>query len=159
MKIINNCLNKEEFINVKNLLIDNNFPWYLNEVLNKKVEEEFQFTHTFYDNFVIKSDYFNYLNNILLILKPKALIRIKANLLTKTNEIIEHGYHVDTEANTSKTAILYINTNNGYTKFKDGELIKSEENKLIIFDSDQEHTGTTCTDKLFRMVINFVYID
>ena len=159
MKIINNCLNKEKFINVKNLLIDNNFPWYLNEILNKKVEEEFQFTHTFYDNFVIKSDYFNYLNNILLILKPKALIRIKANLLTKTNEIIEHGYHVDTEANISKTAILYINTNNGYTKFKDGELIKSEENKLIIFDSDQEHTGTTCTDKLFRMVINFVYID
>ena len=158
MKIINDYLNKEEFINIKNLLINNNFPWYLNEILDKKVEEEFQFTHTFYDNFVIKSDYFNYLNNILSILKPKALIRIKANLLIKTNEIIEHGYHVDTEAKTSKTAIFYINTNDGYTKFKNGELIKSEENKLIIFDSDQEHTGTTCTDKLFRMVINFVYI-
>jgi hypothetical protein len=159
MKIINDYLNKEEFINIKNLLINNNFPWYLNEVLDKKIEEEFQFTHTFYDNFVIKSDYFNHLNNILSILKPKALIRIKSNLLTRTNEIIEHGYHVDTEANHSKTAIFYVNTNDGYTKFKDGELIKSEENKLIIFDSNQEHTGTTCTDKLFRIVINFVYVD
>jgi hypothetical protein len=57
----------------------------------------------------------------------------------------------------SKTGIFYINTNNGYTKFKNKKLIKSEENKLIFFDSSKEHTGTTCTDELFRIVINFVY--
>lgn len=159
MKIINDCLDKEKFINIQNLLINNNFPWYLNEILDKSIEKEFQFTHTFYDNFIIKSDYFNFLNNILLILQPKALIRIKANLLNKTNEIIEHGYHVDTESKNSKTGIFYINTNNGYTKFENGELVKSEENKLIIFDSNEKHTGTTCTDKLFRIVINFVYVD
>ena len=56
-KIIDNFLKKEEFSTLENVLLGNNFPWYLNEVLNKKVEEEFQFTHTFYDNFVIKSDY------------------------------------------------------------------------------------------------------
>jgi hypothetical protein len=29
MKIINNCLKKEEFINLQNLMTNNFFPWYV----------------------------------------------------------------------------------------------------------------------------------
>ena len=57
-----------------------------------------------------------------------------------------------------KTAILYINTNDGYTRFKKkNKKIKSEENKLIDFNGRLSHTGTSCTDAPYRMVINFVY--
>ena len=30
-------------------------------------------------------------------------------------------------------------------------------NKLIDFDGRLQHTGTSCTDSAYRMVINFVY--
>ena len=35
--------------------------------------------------------------------------------------------------------------------------IISEENKLIEFNSALEHTGSSCTDKSRRVVINFNY--
>ena len=35
--------------------------------------------------------------------------------------------------------------------------ITSEENKLIKFNSQLEHTGTSCTDENRRVVINFNY--
>ena len=57
----------------------------------------------------------------------------------------------------SKTAVFYVNSNNGYTKLKNGTIIKSEENKIAIFDGETEHTGTTCTDEEFRVVVNINY--
>jgi len=57
-----------------------------------------------------------------------------------------------------KTSIYYFNTNNGYTLFKDGKKIDSVQNRLITFPSSMEHTGTTCTDQPFRLVLNMNYI-
>ena len=34
------------------------------------------------------------------------------------------------------------------------KFIKAEENKIVIFDSDVEHRGTTSTDTNFRYIIN-----
>ena len=54
--------------------------------------------------------------------------------------------------------ILYLNTNNGYTKFEDGTKVISEENKLIIFDAGQKHSGTTNScDAPYRLVFNLNY--
>ena len=55
------------------------------------------------------------------------------------------------------TAILYINTNNGWTKFKGGGKIKCVENRIVIFDSNIQHAGFTCTDKKRKVVVNFNY--
>ena len=52
---------------------------------------------------------------------------------------------------------MYLDNSNGYTKFKNGKKIKSEENKYVEFDSSLKHTGTSCTDKKRRVVINFNY--
>ena len=51
-----------------------------------------------------------------------------------------------------------MNTNNGYTRFKKSK-VRSEENKMVIFNSKEEHTGSSCTDQEFRVVINFNYYD
>ena len=56
------------------------------------------------------------------------------------------------------TAILYINTNNGWTRFKKGARVKSIANRIVIFDSNLEHSGVTCTDEKRRVVMNFNYI-
>ena len=157
MKVINNCLNKEEFINFQKLLMNNNFPWYVTWGVSYPNDKNYQFTHTFYNNYEIKSSYFNLLNSILKILNPISIIKIKANLLVKENKIIKHGYHTDNNLKNAKTAVFYVNTNNGFTEFKNKKISKSEENKLIIFNSELEHTGTTCTNFDYRIIINFNY--
>ena len=63
--------------------------------------------------------------------------------------------HTDQEKGT--TGIFYVNTCNGYTRFKNNKIIKSKENTYIEFDSTLEHTGASCTDKKRRVVINFNY--
>ena len=45
----------------------------------------------------------------------------------------------------------------GYTEFKDGTIIESAENRLVIFPSDMRHTGTTCTNAKNRIVVNINY--
>ena len=161
VKIINNFLDPKDFISLAQLFFEpfNNFPWFLSTVNgpNPFVKDTcFQFVHTFFHDKKINSAFFKNLFLILERLKPKSLIRIKANLLTKSSKIIEHGYHIDYKNCT--TAIFYINSNDGYTKFKNGPLITSKENTLIKFNSNLEHTGSTCTDQNVRVVINFNYI-
>ena len=89
------------------------------------------------------------------------LIKAKANFNIVTDEIIEHGLHIDVEqiAGICTTAILYLNTNNGYTIFEDGTKVESLANRLVKFPTGTKHSGTSCTDIRNRMVINFNYIE
>jgi len=160
MKEYKNFLEKEDFLNLKDLMFGHDFPWYFcPEVVDD--EKYFQFTHIFYNEHKINSSLFNFIIPILNKIKPIAILRIKANLLYRTEKIVEHGMHTDYDLykkfSNIKTAIYYCNTNNGYTKFKDGTKVKSEENKFIEFDLNKEHTGSSCTDEQRRIVINFNY--
>jgi hypothetical protein len=67
------------------------FPWYYNDFIVKKNEKNnslFQFTHVFYNNDSFVSSFYLLILPILDILKPKEIIRIKANLTTKTDRNI-----------------------------------------------------------------------
>jgi len=160
IKIIDNFLNTVEFNNLKTLLLSPNFPWYL-----AKIHTEFkqhQLTHLFVIENKINSNFYKDIENIINKINPLQIMRIKANLLWKDNNVKYHTYHtdypIDNLVNNLYTGIYYINTNNGYTKFKNGKKIKSIKNRMIIFPYYLEHTGSTCTDKEMRVVINFNYI-
>lgn len=164
--VFNDFLNPEDFKIIQDLLLGDSFPWYFNEGIVYSDEDNpdyFQFTHVFFSDICNFSSYFEILSPILMRLKPVSLLRIKSNLLTKTEKNIEHGYHIDFPHLKDKknqqftTAIFYINTNDGYTKFKDGNIVKSVENRLVMFDSKVPHTGSSCTDEKSRVVINFNY--
>ena len=99
-------------------------------------------------------------------IRTASIMRIKANLVLKTSEIIPHIFHVDcalddegdsNSISALKTSIYYINSNDGYTEFEDGTRIESVANRLITFPYHYKHRGTTCTNKPYRMVINFNY--
>ena len=156
MKIINNFINEKKFKILKNKIFNMYFPWYLQEGVNKEKDGYFQFTHVFITEEKLNSEYMDILNLVTEKLKPKKIIRAKLNLLTKTKKIIEHGFHTDLNVNCN-TGILYINSNNGYTKFKNNKIIRSEENKFVFFKSKVEHTGTSCTDENYRVVLNLNY--
>jgi hypothetical protein len=76
--------------------------------------------------------------------------------MIKHDKQYKSDYHVDFEY-PCKTAILYLNTCNGYTEFNKKTKIKCEENKILIFDSNIEHCAVSQTDAEKRIVINFNY--
>jgi len=163
MKEIKNFLEEKDFLELENLMCKSWFPWYKNNSVVKKGDGHTQFTHTFYLNSLVKSDFFSTLNPLINKLKPEFLIKIKANLLLKNDKIIEHGMHVDMHNSKfckyATTSILYLNTNNGHTVIKTGnKKIKSERNKLVTFKASEEHTGTTCTDEEYRIILNLNYL-
>ena len=162
MKVINNFLTKEEHKKLEKDIMGPFFPWYYNDIVVYKNDPlgHFQFIHLFYENNSLnKSNLFEMLRPIIDKIKPLSVLRIKANLSSRTDKIIEHSFHTDFENDDRiTTGIFYVNTNNGYTKFKNNKLQKSVANKFIEFNSTENHAGTSCTDENVRVVINFNYI-
>ena len=159
MNIYKNFLPKKIFKTLKDTMMGYYFPWYFNDfITNKnKKEDDFQFTFTFMRNGETQcwGEWLDIIKPVLKHIKHKKMNRVKSNLLTRTNKIIEYGMHIDQEKGT--TGILYLNNCNGYTKFKDGKKVISEENKYVEFDSSLQHTGSSCTDEQRRVLINFNY--
>ena len=138
--IQDNFLSIDHLQLLNNIILQYDFFWAWNSILcqedfvpNEKYNR--QLVHWFYPKKGTFQDYFMVFKLVSDHLGAKEVIRMKLNCNYPTDEIIEHGFHIDTEEN-SKTSIFYMNTNNGYTKFEDsGEIVKSVENRMITFDS------------------------
>ncbi len=162
IEVFDNFLEHELFKKISNKII--NSKWSYSDLIisfDKRICDELdnhQMYNMIYSDDEPKSDMFHLIRGIMMNDKFnfKSLIKIKANLSFRTTKKIIHGYHVDVPYE-CKTAIYYLNTNDGCTMFKDGREIGSVENRLVIFNSQLEHTGTTCTDQKIRSVINFNY--
>lgn len=154
-EIIDNFLEKEKFIKIKNFMLGVNFPWFFNNyVSDEKSKDGYYFTHTFYNNNLINSNAYDLIYPIIQKLKIKSIIRVKANFYPKTNKIEEHDKHVDFDFE-HKGFIFYINTNDGFTRLKNNEKIESIENRGLLFDASIEHNSSTCTNQNGRVNINF----
>ena len=163
MEIIDNFLPDNNFNHIKNIITSQYFPWCyaptlknvetgeINELEHKETQN--QFVHLFYNFDVPVTEYFQELKCFREKLEVKSLVRIKANLNPCIDKVLEHGYHIDLPDCT--TAVYYLNTCEGYTKFETGEVVESVENRIVIFDSNIKHTGTTTTNPTGRFVINF----
>ena len=163
IKVMDNFLDEEDFNNLKNRMEDTNyFPWFYAPSKDKKSDtdlNQFQFTHIFYENYTINSTKFDLVEAIVKKINPTALIRIKANLTTYSPILKEGYFHTDGLSKNMKSAIYYLNTNDGYTLFKENKKkIKSVAYRMIFFNSTEWHTGTNTTKAKKRIVINFVYI-
>jgi len=160
--IIDNFLNQEKFNPIADLIV-NNFQWkYDNFVDYADDKDKFQFTHSFYKDFEIVSPFHETLKPIWDRIRPREIYRVKANLLTRTPQIVENRFHTDNPEISGvipyTTSIFYLNTNNGYTEFEDGTKVESVANRFISFPMDMKHRGTSCTDVKTRVVINFNYL-
>ncbi len=165
-EVIDNFLDISDFFKLKNTIIDNpEFPWGyypskthsdFSQIVGYEGNELYnqQFVHVFYSNFEVISPQFNCLVPLINKINPSAIKRIKMNLTTRTDEIVKYGYHTDFTNDNLKTAVYYLNTNNGYTEFENGDKVESVANRIVIFDSYMSHTGTSCTDAKARVLIN-----
>ena len=152
-EIIDDFLPQTDFDIISGVFNSRQFAWTC--IDDDPSQTGIQFCHVLYAEFAPCSPIWPVLAPIHSVMKPGAYVRIKANLQPKTEKIIQNNFHSDF-ANCI-TSIFYLNSNNGYTLFEDGTKIDSVANRLITFDSNLNHTGTTCTDQLTRMVINFNY--
>ena len=139
-------------------LTSNIFSWFIQPNVSPGTDELYNFylAHTFFDKGRINSDHFFRMNPILDKIKMSKLIRLKANLYAKTDTIIEHAKHIDYETK-GKTAIFYVNENNGFTNLNDEIKIISKKNRLLTFDNEILHNSSTCTDDKYRLTIVINY--
>jgi hypothetical protein len=158
-RIIDNFLEKQVFKNIQELIMSNNFPWFFekHQIISEH-SDGYYFSHTFYKNNKINSNYFENMVPILEKLDCKALSEIRANLTTNKNKNDISNWHVD-RTYPCYTSVFYINNNNGYTLLNEMDKIKIEsiENRMLIFDSNIKHAAVSQTDTDNRLVINFNY--
>jgi|TARA_B110000438_G_C15367087_1_gene458918 hypothetical protein len=167
--IQDNFLDADYFQRIRDYVLDYNngqFNWYMNDVVrpgdNKKLDYQ-QFVHMVYGYGEVYSEFHNQINGpggLIEKLDPYSIIRIKLNLITRHTDVVESGMHIDVPhaPDVAVTSILYMNTNNGYTKFETGEKVESIANRLVTFPNNIMHTGTSCSDEIYRCVMNIDYI-
>lgn len=91
------------------------------------------------------------------------IMRAKANLTFRNPNAKPWAWHTDFGTDHVKkvpirTAILYLNTCDGYTAFKSGDKVESVANRYVEFDTTIEHCSVAPTDVPIRGVINFNYV-
>ena len=167
--IINdNFLSPQDFETIKNEVTATEFQWSFSQHVDHPEEDPTpgQFVHTAYYGSVPGSDFYNRLAPILEHkLDCCCLYRIKLNLQPRLPFPFTYMFHSDLShdfeedvASHWTTAILYINTNNGFTEFEDGVKVESVANRLVMFPSNFKHRGITQTDEQTRIMINFNFL-
>jgi len=157
-KVIDNFLEINTFNKILNIFTSRDCPYYLthNIVDNDGIA---QLQHIiFYKK--INSKLYDTIKPVIDKLNPSKLHRAKVNLLLKSETIIEHGLHIDDLKwnKNSRTSIFYLNTNNGYTRFESGRKVESVANRLLTFNTNKKHGGSTNScDTPYRLVLNINY--
>ena len=163
IKVYDKFLSEADFEVVSSFFLSSDIPWFFNNSIARGEEglDGYQFVHSFcnVENPFSsdKSQYSKFITPIFNKLNPRYILRVKANLRPRTVEPFQSSWHTDTDI-ASKTCIFYINSNNGYTTFKDDTRVYSLENRLLLFDSHIEHSGVSCTNEKKRIVLNINYI-
>lgn len=162
---------------VCNILESDLVPWIYNKELTEKGPgnnwyvgntDPFQFTHDILKDNGYKSPFADALISELLrvIMKDNSeffenfekILRVKANLLTKSTSPDHHALHVDS-LDKHFVILYYVNESDGDTYLfhnKDFvERIKPEKGKYIIFDGSTFHASSSPTTHDTRIVINF----
>ena len=158
IKVIDNFLPEEEFKSIQSLMLGSQFYWFYQKGRTADDDGLYLMLHMFYQPEVGEnSDYLPMWNTFMNKVEAKKCMRIKANLTFRTPTIEPASWHIDYDDD-GKTAVFYINTNDGYTEFESGVRVSSVANRVCIFDSNLNHRGTTHSEGgQQRIVVNFNY--
>jgi hypothetical protein len=155
-----------EFEDLVNLVTSPAFPFYVQQGVAHKEDDGMILTHmVITENKELVSPFIKTiatpLINAIKRFDPDyfATIRIKVNCYPKTFEPFKHGWHIDIANRKHKTVLLNLVKNNGYTDFKNTDLLHKnlDPNDAIIFDGNEEHRSVTQTDVNWRYNININY--
>ena len=169
VKVVDNFLPIFEFNPIKSQMESIDFPWYWQEHSHGKIiENKFvgdnvpQLIHGFVEDGSASSHYYYFFKSSSCFskLNIERVDKFKANCNYKTIEQNTGWFHTDYDddrKNEMTTSILYMNTNNGGTKFEDGTFVNSVSNRMVTFDCSIKHAPVSCTDNNRRIVVNINY--
>lgn len=163
MKIIDNFLNKDLYLQIKQTLFSDHIAWFSKTgTVEGKTKDINWFAHCLYNNFKPDSDVFNFMPEFIEKLNVASIIEIRANLSLKTEKDLKTTWHTDYNYKNSKTSIFYFNTDSTGTCFKINnkeKIIKAKENRMVVFDSNTQHCALLNNKIDKRIVINFNYYE
>ena len=157
MQILPNFLKHYTITELERQIYDVHFPWHYPQA---EGEPDQYVNLLYYDN-----QFSNIINPTLMKclriltdqLNAIAILRIKVNATPKNSP--EQAWHTDWQISTpSKTCVLYLNDNDGYTEFEDKK-IDSVANTAVIFDTNTKHRGVSATNVDRRLVLNVSYFE
>jgi len=174
LTILDNFIDNNKYQCVRSSVEDQKFTWYKHGILyNKKSNSDtgfffdgdekynMQFVNVLFDKDTRRQELKYFIPIISkLNINSQNLLRFKVNLTLNWGKQVFSGYHIDiiedspTPDYIIMTAVYYINTNNGFTQFKDGDKVNSVANRIVIFPGDRYHAGVTCDDEAYRLVAN-----
>jgi len=151
----------DNFEEVEESLFSTDFPWYYQNFVASSADNKlgiYYHVHNIYEYPKgILSDRYELFKPVLEKLGVKSLVKIKVNLYPRTHKIEKHGLHQD-QSFKCKTALIYMNTCDGYTYLKKTDKkIMSVANRVLHFNSQNEHHSTTTTNANVRMTVNINY--
>lgn len=185
---IENFLDEKYFQHLCDRITKGNsqFTWLFQEQVAFKGDlndDAYYFVHPVYEFNNPQSFMHHELQGVYEQLDIKALIRSRILMYTNQGRQIVHSPHVDFTYS-HKAALLYLNTNNGYTLmadegvnikavqtldtlefktdqgndiFSDQNKSMSVRNKCTIHDGARPHCSSTCTDAKSRILIAINY--
>tara|TARA_B100000700_G_scaffold328448_1_gene446353 strand:+ start:6699 stop:7193 length:495 start_codon:yes stop_codon:yes gene_type:complete len=160
-QVIDDFLDEEYFNELRDLVMGSGFMWMYQDAVGTHADDrvgEFYFVHSLYNGTQCEkeSPMFNKIVPLLNALDMKSLVRARFLMYVNQGKQVVHESHQDTLF-PHNAALLYLNTNDGYTGFDDGTKVQSVANRLVVFDGTQWHHSTTCTDEKTRCVIAVNY--
>ena len=164
-KVIDNFLEKDQYISLKNLITNLDFPWRrrINLSQDGHPSNNGYFTFCFYNHLQPQSEWFQpFIVPMLAKLKAASVIQVRANMHLK--ELFgkeEIPFHLDyANLKKSKTAILNFSDDGGtLLKINNNKhSINAKENRLLLMDGNTLHS-TIRNDKLSRRyLLNLNYM-
>ena len=168
IEIIDNFLNEDDFEELRKFLMSPRSQWRFVDFIAHKDgrdnDKDGYFVHSFTDRdpktfkerFLVSPDY-QKLSRLMECIKKKInysqILRVRSSLYPRREKQKPDPFHVDYNFN-HKVCIFYVNTNNGFTLFENGEKVKSVANRLMIFDGLEKHCSVVQTDTTARYIIN-----
>ena len=154
--IKDNFLSEDQFNQLKTGMENLYFPWFYNDGKVYDGDGYDQFCHQFYNMSTGHHSKHTYLVEPLLKkMGANNVYKVKCNMNFRKFFRRRTSYHIDMENVT--TAIFYLDTNNGGTKFKGGPFVRSRANRIVFFKSNHPHAGVYCSNSRKRLVLNINY--
>ena len=160
MKIVDNFLDKDTFEELQFSVLSESMRWrYIHQINSLDFSKKGYFVHNIYVKNRPESDMYDWIEENFLSKFPEMISILRCRLVMYMGgEVLEeHATHIDYDF-ASTGALLYLNTNDGYTLLSDGTKVKSVENRLLVHPSNQPHSSTNCTDTSRRVVLVLNYL-
>ena len=156
IKVENNFLENEFFWRLCKMVVNSDFPWYVENQYNNLVH------NLIYESGLKKENSFyatEILDPIIVKLNLKNIISSKLTLNFRSSSIEKKpSYKEDIDVNNkSLKGFLCINTNNSKIEIAGVDKISPVENRFISFPKNNPYFISTHTDKRCRIVLELIY--